>query len=361
MKSLVAQMLDGELVEAQESLNKRLESELPLKIHGEIYPIAQVALNPPFINPHMPKMYRICGGFYQSLGVEDAERLLRVEVNEYSRREKMKEVRRPEGPREAGSLKEAIRGGDVEETAAAMDTINRKNGSGALGAQLLRLGSGYLDGSLGHAVSCTSFILQELGDRGPSSCWPSISVLADYFCKGGYAEEDETGTVTEREETIGENILRAVSDTGIASLHDTLTIFAIAKSRPNLDDSTYFRLVGSWIRYLGDKRAEPFRVKRSSGEGRLEFGEFEDLFLAGDVEKLVTRASAMLTGEEGVALLSDYLLRGVIRNQGNRADPHVFTGLGSIRWVIGTHWDSPDVKPTALYQYLDYASRAMKR
>ena len=362
LRELVTQMLDGDVAGSLETLDRRLESEPPLRLHEEIYPVAQAALNPPFINPHMPKMHRICGGFYHSLGVEDAGRLIHVEVNEYARRPKMAVVRRPRRSlRKAGGLTEAIRGGDVEGTAAAMDAINRLEGSDALAAMLLRLGGGYLGKSLGHSVSCTSFILQELRDRGPDGCWPSLSVLAKYFCEGGYAEEDETSPVSNRGKAVEGNILRAVSGTGIASLHDNLTIYAVEKIRPHIDDATYSRVVSSWIGYLGDKGDEPFRLTQGVGGSMLGFEEFERLLQAGEVEKLVQRASPMLASEDGPDIIGVYTLRVVVRNMGGRVDPHVLTGLGSLLWVIGRGWDSPEVKPTALYQYLNYSFGSIKR
>ena len=57
----------------------------------------------------------------------------------------------------------------------------------------------------------------------------------------------------------------------------------------------------------------------------------------------------------------DYLLRDVIRNQENRVDQHGFTDMRSLLRVTEIHWDSPEIKPTVLHQYLYYASKAMKR
>lgn len=362
MNELGSQIIGGDVKGALETLDRRLVTEEPLAIHGEIYPAAQFALNPPFINPHMPKMYRICRGFYPSLAPRDAERLLRVEVNEYSRRDKIGEARRFGGAPSHNfeDLVEAIRGGDRDQAANVMATISHARGKTEFSRMLLRLGSAYLDDSLGHSVSCTAFILLELIERGEADSWPSFSVLADYFCKGGYSEEPETGSLGDAARVVDGNILRAVSGRGIRALHDTITIYAIEASRPHLEDADYGRLVASWLSYIGDKPAEPFELGGAAAdEGELSFDVFEELFRGREVDELVARASRMLADPVGRAMLGDYLLRCSVGAYRGRVDPHVFTGLGSVLWVVDRFWATPSIPLTALYQYVDYASGAL--
>ena len=38
------------------------------EIHQSLFPVVQRVLNPPFINPHLPKMYRICREFIPTWG-----------------------------------------------------------------------------------------------------------------------------------------------------------------------------------------------------------------------------------------------------------------------------------------------------
>ena len=61
-------------------------------------------------------------------------------------------------------------------------------GKAALARQLLLLGSGYLDESLGHSISCTAFILLEMLKRPKDDPWPVPGILSDYFCKGDFQD-----------------------------------------------------------------------------------------------------------------------------------------------------------------------------
>ena len=89
MSNLVQLVEEGNVVEALDALQERLDSsEDPQIIRDELYPVAQTVLNPPFINPHLPKMYRVCRELYKHLEPDEAFELLRVEVPEYARREK---------------------------------------------------------------------------------------------------------------------------------------------------------------------------------------------------------------------------------------------------------------------------------
>jgi len=66
-----------------ESLLK--EGAEPWVIHEALFPVVQSVLNPPFINPHLPKMYAINRELVGYLQPEDVAMLVRVEVEEYAR------------------------------------------------------------------------------------------------------------------------------------------------------------------------------------------------------------------------------------------------------------------------------------
>jgi hypothetical protein len=53
----------------------------PWEIHLDLFPSVQRVLNPPFINPHLPKMYRICREFIPYLEWDEVPALVRLEVN----------------------------------------------------------------------------------------------------------------------------------------------------------------------------------------------------------------------------------------------------------------------------------------
>ena len=83
-------------------------------IHLSLFPLVQRVLNPPFINPHLPKMYRIIREFLPYLKEDDIPPLVRLEINEYTRRPKSTGVARPPRPSDSASFSQietAIREG----------------------------------------------------------------------------------------------------------------------------------------------------------------------------------------------------------------------------------------------------------
>src|SRR6266568_7603196 len=63
-------------------------------MHLTLFPLAQRVLNPPFINPHLPKMHGIIREFLPYLKEGDIPPLVRLEITEYTRRPKSTEVAR---------------------------------------------------------------------------------------------------------------------------------------------------------------------------------------------------------------------------------------------------------------------------
>src|SRR6266568_9199428 len=64
-------------------------------MHLSFFPLVQRVLNPPFINPHLPKMHGIIREFLPNLREDDIPPLVRLEITEYTRRPKSTEVARP--------------------------------------------------------------------------------------------------------------------------------------------------------------------------------------------------------------------------------------------------------------------------
>ena len=62
------------------------------KIHLSLFPVAQRVLNPPFINPHLPKMYRVCREFLPYLREDEVPGLVQLEISEYARRPKLEKI-----------------------------------------------------------------------------------------------------------------------------------------------------------------------------------------------------------------------------------------------------------------------------
>jgi hypothetical protein len=78
----------------------------PWKIHLDLFPSVQAVLNPPFINPHLPKMYRICREFVPYLERDEVPALVRLEVSEYAQRPKLQKLPKADIPDTAVSFKE---------------------------------------------------------------------------------------------------------------------------------------------------------------------------------------------------------------------------------------------------------------
>ena len=58
-------------------------------MHLSLFPVVQRVLNPPYINPHLPKMYGVCREFIPYLEPGEIAPLVRLEVGEYTRRSKL--------------------------------------------------------------------------------------------------------------------------------------------------------------------------------------------------------------------------------------------------------------------------------
>ncbi len=65
------------------------EGEQAWSAHLSLFPEVQRVLNPPFINPHLPKMYGVCRDLLPYMEAEDILKLLYMETVEYARRAKL--------------------------------------------------------------------------------------------------------------------------------------------------------------------------------------------------------------------------------------------------------------------------------
>ena len=73
-KELLQALEDSDVVGASRYLNENLtESNRAWEIHLSLFPLVQRVLNPPFINPHLPKMYRICREFIPYLETDKSK------------------------------------------------------------------------------------------------------------------------------------------------------------------------------------------------------------------------------------------------------------------------------------------------
>ena len=188
MDQLLQRMEQSDREGASELASGRMAKEGGAwEIHLSLFPLVQRVENPPFINPHLPKMYGIIREFLPCLEAEDLPPLVRLEINEYTRRPKSAQPARPSPMTRSVTFAEietAIRGEERERVAALMLTFAEQQGNAELARRLLLLGSGYLERSLGHSVSCTAFILLEMIERRDQDPWPALGTLAEYSAGG---------------------------------------------------------------------------------------------------------------------------------------------------------------------------------
>jgi hypothetical protein len=350
---------------ASTQFKKKLEKGVEAwDIHLSLFPAAQRVLNPPFINPHLPKMYRIYRDFIPYIMKEDIPPLVQLEITEYAKRPKLEKL--PKGTLltssvSFGEVESVIRKQDLEKTATLMATFYSQKGGTEFSRRLLLLGSGFLDDSLGHSISCTAFILLEMIERVEQDPWPAMTTLADYFCKGrfhttpGLQKPDPFPSG----EAIKHHLPRAVSGRGIVNLHHTITLYAIERIRQFFSQEEYDHLIQAWIAFMGDKKADQV-LDHPRTDPPKDYKQFFEAFSKLDARSTVALLRGLIVSGEGRRQLGRFLIRGVTDLYQGNYNPHYLTGLGSVLWVVEKYWNQTPVVVNALFQYLDFFFKGIK-
>jgi hypothetical protein len=329
------------------------------EIHLSLFPVVQRVLNPPFINPHLPKMYRIYRQLVPYLREDEISSFIGLEVTEYARRPKLGKL--PKGnllvsPVSFKDIESAIREQDREKTTVLMATFYAQAGGAELVRRLLLLGSGYLQDSLGHSVSCTAFILLEMVERTDQAPWPALVTLADYFCEGGF----HTTPVLRRtpafpsDEVFDHHLLRATSGRGIVNLHHTITIYAIEEMRRFFTEEEYNHMIGAWIRFMEDKKLKLVALDSPKTELQGDYNRFYETFSKLEAKSVVASIGEMVTSRQGRLELGRFIIKGLCDQYQGDYNPHYLTGLGSVLWVADRYWKQVPIVVNAFYQYLDF-------
>jgi hypothetical protein len=361
------QALDAsEAAEASQRLQERLQGGVdPWEIHLSLFPAVQRVLNPPFINPHLPKMYRILRELAPHLEKQDIASLLRLEVAEYARRPKLARLSRTRPFASSASFRDieaAIGEQDWKKTADSMAAFHAREGGAELARQLLLLGSGYLEHSLGHSVSCTAFILLEMMQRKDQDPWPVLVTLADYFCKGQFCIRPTLLKSTEpvSEETLRQSLLKATSGRGIVNLHHTITLYAIERVRQLFTIDEYQHMIGAWNEFVGSKETEPLEPGGARVEKVTAYPQFRETFTRLEPEPVVASALEMMASPEGRKQLFRFLIKGVCDLYQGDYNPHYLTGLGSVLWALDQYGAETGIPDAALFQYLSFFFEGLK-
>ena len=330
----------------------------PWDIHLSLFPAVQPVLNPPFINPHLPKMYAVIREFIPYLEKEDIRDLVRIEIAEYARRPKLKAPVKSRSGKKGiafSDIETAISYQDVELTANALRTFFEQKGAIELSRNLLLLGSGYLNDSLGHSLSCTTFILLEMNSRPGDDPWPALVCLADYFCKGRFdtlpPAISSAESISEKE--LEKELLRAAAGYGIVNLHHTITLYSIQRARNLFNSKEHQHMLRAGIEFMGIK-AESSKTFRPADTVPPDYKQCYAQFSKKDSHSIIPMILAMTSSISDRKRLGRYLIKGLCDLYQGNYNPHYLTGLGSTLWVIQNYWKNLRLVSAVSDQYLNF-------
>lgn len=361
MKDNLLQALDkSDVAKASKLFQKQIRKGTDAwEIHLSLFPVVQGVLNPPYINPHLPKMYHIYRELVPYLEKDEIPALIHLEVTEYGRRPKLEKLPKADLLTSSVSVSEiesAIREQDWEKAAISMASFYAQEGGEELARRLLLLGSGYLDQSLGHSVSCTAFILLEMMEREDRDAWPALATLADYFCKGQFHTTPaiQESTAFPSDEDFEHHVLRATSGRGIVNLHHAITLYAIERVRQFFSKEQYDHMIGAWISFMENKKEEQIALDNTGTEPAADYTQFYDTFSKLEAKTAVASVAGMMVSQQGRQQLGRFLIKGLCDQYQGNYNPHYLTGLGSTLWVMDRYWNRPSIAINALFQYIDF-------
>jgi hypothetical protein len=350
----------GNLAEAERQLNSMLAGDVDAwQIHLSLFAVVQRVLNPPYINPHLPKMYAIYRYFIPYLKPAEISALVRIEINECTRRPKLEELPQNKKVSSAVSFKDcegAIGDQDWEKATVLLAAFHARQGGTQLARRLLLLGSGYLDRTLGHSISCTAFILLEMLARPGRDPWPVLAPLAYYFCRGRFYRTPvlRKSIAPHSNETLNHHLLQASSGRGIVNLHHAITVYALEHVRRFFSREEYYHLISMWIDFMGKKEVRPIDLNSRGIEPADDYSRFYRLFSRLEPESVVQSLVGLMASPQGRRQLSRFLIKAVCGQYQGNYNAHNLTGLGSALWFVDQFWNQPPVAVSALYQYLDF-------
>ena len=238
----------------------------------------------------------------------------------------------------------------------------RQHGARELARRLLLIGSGYLVESLGHSLSCTAFILQEMLARKDQDPWPALVLLADYFIKGRF---DTTPSFRKSpqalENAMPDFILRSTTGSSFIDIHHTITLYAIERARGLLSREEYEHLVASWLDWMGKKEPRATFVEAPEQGYVLDYTTFYRAFSALGAQAVLKIILPLTVSAGGSKLLGRFLIKGLCDLYQDNYNPHYVTGLGATLWVVGQYADQPSLVSNALHQYVGFLFHVLAR
>jgi hypothetical protein len=360
MDDLLQAIEDSDVSKASKLFQQKIEQGAdPWEIHLALFPVIQRVLNPPFINPHFPKMHGICRELLPYLGNEEIAALVHLEVTGCARRPKLKSlpvVKLPASNVSFVEIESAIADDNPVKATALIAAFHNQQGTDNLFRHLLLLGSSYLDDTLGHSISCTAYILLEMMVRNDQNPWPAMATLADYYCKGRFQNmpELEKADTVIKARNLENYLWKATSGKGIVNLHHTITFYTLEQVRRFLNKNEYEHALSACVAFMGEKEKEPIRFENASASLTRNYTAFKKAFSSLDAKAVVGSLQKMIPSSKGRRQLGRFLVRAVCETIKGDYNPHDFTGLGSALWVVNNYWNEPVLAMNSLYQYLDY-------
>jgi hypothetical protein len=334
-------------------------------IHLAMFPIVQQVINPPYINPHLPKMYGVCREFIPYLEPGEEEPLVRLEVSEYTRRSKLGEpsVDRSVTPTiHFHEIEAAIGDDDEEKTATLLLAFHANQGARELARRLLLLGGGHLDQSIGHSISCTAFILLEMLERMDKDPLPSLFALAHYFCKGRFHTISLLTTVKPHssEDILALEALKATSGVGFVNIHHTITLYAIERVSHLLAPDEYRKLLAACATFISQKEIRQVNLGAEAVHPPADYEQFYQMFSGMETTAAVQSLIGLTDSETGRRVLGHFLIKGVCDLYDGAYNPHYLTGLGATLWAVNRFQGNRKIAVNALNQYLDFFFNGLK-
>jgi hypothetical protein len=259
-------------------------------------------------------------------------------------------------------VESAIREEDREKTTNLMAAFYEKNGGEELSRRFLLLGSGYLNDSLGHSFSCAAFILLKMMEHRNHDPWPVLTSLANFFCKAKFHTTPSLGRSKDlrEDETLYHPMIEATRGLGIIKMHNTITRYAMERTRHLFSGEEYHHMIGTWIAFIDKKGDEQVSLEDPGMEPVTDYARFYEIFSRQEAKPVVAALSGMIPSKEGRQQLGRFLIKGLCDHYPGRYDPHCLTGLGSALWAIEQYWNRPPIPVNALFQYVDFYFESVK-
>jgi len=197
--------------------------------------------------------------------------------------------------------------------------------------------------------------LMEMLQRTDQDPWPALTTLANYFCKGKFHDTPSLSQPSAfSDEAICYHLLRAASGRGIVNLHHTITLYALQRVKQFFSAEEYQHLIGAWIAFLKNKKAQPVPLASQEIQPVLDYDRFYKIFCSLEPESVAAAAAGMVGTPQSRRQLSHFLIRSVCDQYRGDYNPHNLTGLGSVLWVVERFWNQRSIAKNALFQYLDF-------